>query len=172
VAEPVTIRPMAKRDLEALDTWFGPHTEYRNPRQKWMDHLRLAKQGAQIAVVAAADDQAVGLCALLRTSGYPPFQAANVPEISNLLVAPPYRNLGIGRRLVVQLEGMARLEGYREIGLGVGLYRDYGPAQRLYAKLGYVPDGRGVTYRGFPVEPGNLYRADDDLILWLKKRLT
>jgi len=74
--------------------------------------------------------------------------------------------------LVVYLEGMARLEGYREIGLGVGLYRDYGSAQRLYAKLGYVPDGRGVTYRGFPVEPGHLYRAGDDLILWLKKRLT
>jgi len=81
------------------------------------------------------------------------------------------RGFGIGRQLVVQLEGRARLEGYREIGLGVGLYREYGPAQRLYSKLGYAPDGRGVTHRGFQVEPGDLYRADDDLILWLRKRL-
>lgn len=169
--EPATIRPLARRDLEALDEWFGPHSQYRNPRTRWMEHLRLAKEGAQIVVVAEADGKAVGFCALLRASGYPPFQTSNVPEINNLLVAPPYRNRGIGRQLVVHLEGMARLEGHREIGLGVGLYGDYGSAQRLYAKLGYVPDGRGVTYRGFPVEPGHLYRADDDLILWLRKRL-
>ncbi len=83
----MTIRPMAKRDFDALDKWFGPGTEHGKPSEKWREHLRLAKEGAQIVIIAETDDQAVGFCALLRTSGYPPFQAANVPEINNLLVA-------------------------------------------------------------------------------------
>ena len=29
------------------------------------------------------------------------------------------------------------------VGIGVGLYEDYGPAQRLYIKRGYIPDGKG-----------------------------
>jgi hypothetical protein len=32
------------------------------------------------------------------------------------------------------------------VGLGVGLYNDYGNAQKLYIKKGYVPNGYGVTY--------------------------
>jgi len=32
-------------------------------------------------------------------------------------------------------------------GITVGLFDDYGPAQRLYAKRGYLPDGRGAPQR-------------------------
>jgi hypothetical protein len=31
----------------------------------------------------------------------------------------------------------------------------YGPAQRLYAKRGYIPDGRGLIYHDKPVEMGS-----------------
>lgn len=57
------------------------------------------------------------------------------------------------------------------VGIGVGLYADYGAAQRLYTSLGYAPDGRGVTYHGSLVKPGTEYLVDDHLILWLTKRL-
>jgi hypothetical protein len=57
------------------------------------------------------------------------------------------------------------------IGIGVGLYVDYGPAQQLYVKLGYVPDGSGVTHGNKTVPPGATVRVDDDLILWSMKRL-
>jgi len=30
------------------------------------------------------------------------------------------------------------------VGIGVGLYADYGTAQRMYARRGYVPDGHGL----------------------------
>jgi hypothetical protein len=33
------------------------------------------------------------------------------------------------------------------VGLGVELCADYGPAQMLYIKKGYIPDGNGVTYK-------------------------
>lgn len=57
------------------------------------------------------------------------------------------------------------------IGIGVGLYADYGAAQRLYPKLGYRPDGRGITYREHPVAPGSSVPVDDDLVLWMTRRL-
>ena len=52
----------------------------------------------------------------------------------------------------------------------MGLYKDYGPAQKLYSKLGYSPDGNGITYKGQPAIAGQSYVLDDDLILWLTKR--
>jgi hypothetical protein len=51
------------------------------------------------------------------------------------------------------------------VGIGVGLYQSYGSAQRLYAKRGYIPDGRGVMYKQQPVTPGFDTCVDDDLNL-------
>jgi hypothetical protein len=50
-------------------------------------------------------------------------------------------------------------------------HADYGSAQRLYVRLGYLPDGRGVTYNYQPTVAGQSYPLDDELILWLKKAL-
>ena len=41
--------------------------------------------------------------------------------------------------------------------IGVGLYNDYGRAQKLYVHLGYVPDGHGVTYAYQSIVPGESY---------------
>ena len=57
------------------------------------------------------------------------------------------------------------------VGLGVGLYVDYGDAQKLYVKRGYVPDGCGMTYNYEPVKPGSTVWVDDDLVLWFVKKL-
>jgi hypothetical protein len=51
------------------------------------------------------------------------------------------------------------------------LYRDYGAAQRLYAGLGYVPDGQGVSYHNLAVTPGATVKVDDSLVLWMIKEL-
>lgn len=66
---------------------------------------------------------------------------------------------------------LALKDGFGEVGIGVGLYQDYGAAQRLYFRLGYSPDGRGITYKCKSVTPGESYPVDD-LILWLRKKLT
>lgn len=55
--------------------------------------------------------------------------------------------------------------------LAVGLHKFYGPAQRLYARRGYVPDGSGVWYGDKPCEPYEAYRNDDELNLYLIKNL-
>jgi hypothetical protein len=42
----------------------------------------------------------------------------------------------------------------RIAGIGVSMYADYGPAQRLYTPRGYVPDGRGLISGGIPSYAG------------------
>jgi hypothetical protein len=45
------------------------------------------------------------------------------------------------------------------------------PAQRLYGRRGYIPDGRG-TFRGQrPLSKGMQVTMDDDLLIWLTKGL-
>ena len=62
-------------------------------------------------------------------------------------------------------------EGYNKIGIGVGLYRDYGPAQQFYFQLGYTPEGNGITYKGESTVAGQSYPLANDLLLWLVKSL-
>ncbi|OWJ66188.1 GNAT family N-acetyltransferase [Inquilinus limosus] len=133
----------------------------------------LADQSAGRRAVRLAWDggRPVGYGTLAWDSDYAPFRAASVPEINNLVVAAPARGRGIGTALIRAFEDLARAAGRAHIGLGVGLYADCGPAQRLYAGLGYRPDGRGITWREQPVVPGDSVPVDDDLVLWLIRRL-
>ena len=71
----------------------------------------------------------------------------------DLNVLPPFRNKGIGAQLLEVAERQAATRSH-VVGLGVGLYRDYGNAQKLYIKKGYAPDGQGLTYQYQHVEPG------------------
>jgi hypothetical protein len=66
-------------------------------------------------------------------------------------------------------ENMTRRRGAAELGITVGLFDDYGPAQRLYARRGYLPDGRGACRGQQPLSRGTRVTMDDDLILWLTK---
>jgi len=51
------------------------------------------------------------------------------------------------------------------------IYADYGNAQRLYVKLGYIPDGQGVIVGDTYPNAGDRVRLDDALVLYLVKRL-
>jgi GNAT superfamily N-acetyltransferase len=101
----------------------------------------------------------------------PRFREAGIPEINDLWIHEKNRGQGLGTMLIKHLEELARRENYPAIGIGVGLYADYGPAQRLYSHLGYTPDGHGITYKGAVVTPGELYPVDDEHILWSMKIL-
>ena len=53
----------------------------------------------------------------------------------------------------------------------MGLFAEYGPAQRMYARRGYVPDGRGLCRGATPVQEGETVTVDHGLLLWLIKDL-
>lgn len=124
----------------------------------------------RITYVAMIDSDIVGLVNLIYESEYPFFRENNIPEINDLLVHPAFRKQGFGLMLINKAEQEAR-EKYNFIGLGVGLYRDYGPAQRLYIKNGYIPDGNGIVYKNIEAKPGNYVFLDDDLLIYLCKAI-
>jgi GNAT superfamily N-acetyltransferase len=167
----ITVRPIEEKDFAELDAWFGLTTVYKKPHQLWVDYYNQTKNDQRMAVVAECAQKIVGYCTLKFSSNYAPFKLATIPEISDLGVILPNRNHGIGRTIMTYLETFAKERGATEIGIGFGLYGDYGPAQRLYVKMGYIPDGRGATYAFRPVEPGQTYPVNDDLVLWFTKQL-
>lgn len=83
---------------------------------------------AGIFLVARAQDKPVG-CGGLRTA------AAGIGEIKRLWVAEDARGLGIGQRLLDELETQARLLGFRTIRLDTN--RSLSEARMLYLKNGY-----------------------------------
>ena len=70
---------------------------------------------------------------------YPPFRQEGIPEIQDFNVLPPLRRRGIGGRLMDEAERRIA-ERASVAGIGVGMFGDYGAAQRMYVKRGYVPD--------------------------------
>ena len=58
-----------------------------------------------------------------------------------------------------------------KVTLGVGLHSGYGPAQRLYTKRDYIPDGSGVWYRNQPLEMNAACEDIGELVLYLSKDL-
>lgn len=127
-------------------------------------------QGIRVTLLAIADKKVAGICHLMYESGYPYFNNLDIPEINALDVFPEYRRHGIATKLIEALEEIAQKK-YKQIGIGVGLFRDYGPAQRMYYKRGYMPDGNGIVYDGKEVAPGEMVRVDDDLNLFFIKEL-
>lgn len=130
------------------------------------------QNGARRLYIADYGGRPAGYAHLVFTPNYRPFRKMTIPEIQDLFVAPDFRQRGIGAALVGHCEAAAKLRGYTEIGIGVGLYRDYGAAQRLYVRRGYLPDGAGVVYENEQVTPGEMRAVDDFLCLKLVKRLS
>jgi GNAT superfamily N-acetyltransferase len=163
------IRLLAVNDPETISAafknigWWKPATQYQK-------YLAEQAAGTRICLVAAVAGEFAGYVTVNWTPTYAAFLALNIPEIQDLNVLAAFRRRGIGTMLLNRAE--EEIGGRSTIaGIGVGLHPGYNEAQRLYAKRGYVPDGRGVTYRNRYVEEGMQVVLDDDLVLHLTKCL-
>ena len=165
------IRPLQQQDIEILGHLHFPWSTKDETIAKWRRYFEEQERGLRISRIVEQQNKIIGYGNLLLHSEYPPFSKNQIPEISDLWVFEEYRKQGIGSFLISHLETEAKQQGCSQIGIGVGLYRDYGLAQKLYFQLGYLPDGEGITYKYSPVTPGEKYPVDDDLILWLVKPL-
>jgi GNAT superfamily N-acetyltransferase len=159
------LKILSESDIDLIISAFAD-VNWIKPRSTFEEYLREQQSRERIIWLAFLNNDFVGYCTLKWKSLYQPFARAHIPEIIDLNVLPRFRNHGIASYLLDVAEQEAQTKS-SIVGIGVGLYSDYGAAQRLYIKRGYVPDGRGVTYDYQNVPAGENIYLDDDLVLWL-----
>ena len=141
--------------------WDKPQAQY----QRYLDEQTADDRPV---LVARWDGAFAGYVTVVWETGYAPFREAGIPEIQDFNVLPQHRRRGIGTALMDAAETLIAQRS-PVAGIGVGLYPDYGPAQRLYVLRGYVPDGRGIAWNQVQTSPGQTVQVDDDLALYFTR---
>lgn len=168
--EELVIRAMEEADAQIFNDEYTaqgwhPDVAYYHMR------MQEAAEGKCVALTAVYRGEPAGALYLYRYANEGPFKGRNWPYVVDLGVLKKYQHCGIGNRLMAVAEQLAARSA-DAICLGVGLSREYGTAQRMYAKRGYVPDGSGVWYKDRQcVQYETVCTVDDDLILYLSKTL-
>ena len=138
--------------------------------EKYQKRLEDQESGIAISLVAEYLRKPVGYINVYPAHTWGAFGGKGYPEIVDFGVLEEYRNQGIGTVLMDVAENISAT--YADtVYLGVGLHSGYGSAQRMYVKRGYVPDGSGVWYQDKICGPYEKCVNDDDLVLYLSKKL-
>ena len=158
------IRKMIESDIKHLSQGFI--NQGWPGREEILARYFLEQESGEREVLVAEIDAAVaGYVTIL-----PSAKAEVYPELSDFNVFESFRNQGIGNQLLEEAEKRVKFVSSK-VTLGVGLHSGYGPAQRLYIRRGYIPDGTGVWYRNQPLEMNATSQNNDDLVLYLSKDL-
>ena len=166
----LVLRELIAADCAVIADAFAAQG-WNKPLSQYLAYLQESLTGKRQVLVAELAGRFAGYVTILWVSAYPPFAADRIPEIADFNVLIEARRRGIGTALLDAAE--ARIAARSDLaGIGVGLTADYGAAQILYVKRGYVPDGRGLHQHGRSLQYGDQARVDDDLVLYLTKRLT
>jgi len=165
----IKIRSMLQEDAKIIfDTqssygWHPSMDTYETYYSEQESHKRLV-------FVAEYEGKMAGYCTLILNPTGGPWEGFEYPEINDLLVFFHVHKKGIGNKLldVVEQEA-AKISD--TVYLAVGVHSGYGPAQRLYVKRGYNFDGSGVWYQGKQLGQYEPCVNDDDLLLFMSKKL-
>jgi GNAT superfamily N-acetyltransferase len=122
-------------------------------------------------VLGFIDGRAAGYAVVNWAPAYNLFARLNIPELQDLNVLSDERGQGLGRVIVAACEEIAQQRGHTQMGLAVGLTRSYGAAQQLYVRMGYEPDGYGITCDRESVNVGQICAVDDNLCLMMVREL-
>lgn len=166
----VSIRQAGNQDLSSLYSMLPLLGKADDPGY-FERCLELQLENKRMVFIVEQGGVDAGYAILNWIPKYPPFKVHNIPEIQDLNILPQYRRNGLATQLIKFCEMRAKEKGFVQMGIGVGLHSSYGPAQRLYYKLGYCPDGQGINYDRKPIAYGEFKPVDDDLCLMLYKDL-
>ncbi len=162
-----SIRKMQESDIQDLSRGFISQG-WPSREEILTRYFKEQESGEREVLVAEVEGAVAGYIAILPDAKQGPF-AGMAPELSDFNVFEPFQNQGIGNLLLEEAEKRVRPISDK-VTLGVGLHSGYGPAQRLYIKRGYIPDGTGVWYRNQPLEMNDTIQNNDDLVLYLSKK--
>jgi GNAT superfamily N-acetyltransferase len=170
--ESLVIRPLQAQDIPVIVAAFAAVGWSGKDTAQYERYLALQEQGQRPILTAWWNGVFAGYGCLVWQPEYPPYREADIPEIQDLNVLPDFRRRGIASRIMDEAERIAAECGYTAIGIGFGMTADYGAAQQLYVRRGYVPDGRGLHYENRPLQNGDTVTVNDDLVLYLTKTLS
>ena len=162
------IRKMIESDIKHLSQGFI-NQGWPGREEILTRYFKEQESGEREVLIADLTSAVAGYITILPDAKHGPF-AEVYPELSDFNVFEPFRNQGVGNQLLEEAEKRVKFVSSK-VTLGVGLHSGYGPAQRLYIKRGYIPDGTGVWYRNKLLEMGASCQNDDDLVLYLSKDL-
>lgn len=164
-----SIRDIEREDCAVISAAFVAQG-WDKPVSQYERYYAARQAGTQDTLVAFVDGEFAGYTTIKYASAYAPFRDKGIPEISDLNVRQVYQRRGLGAYIIQKSE--ERILKRRDVaGIGMALLPEYGVAQRLYCKLGYLPDGRGVAYKYQTPAYGAVVKADDDLVLWMTRQL-
>lgn len=143
---------------------------WNKPEDQYQRYLQEQLAGTRTCFVATVGRQFAGYLTVNWRPAYAGFADLNIPEIQDLNVLAKFRRKHIASRLLDRAEEEASRRSV-VVGIGVGLHPGYNAAQQLYIRRGYIPDGRGITYRNQFVDESAQVRLDDDLVMHFTKSL-
>ncbi|HVF10292.1 MAG TPA: GNAT family N-acetyltransferase [Abditibacteriaceae bacterium] len=127
----VVVRRVRQSDLRALE-WHGGPDRRAFYEDQWVQHCA----GAICVLVADFNQYPIGHAAI-HWHGKPTHPA--IPDLQSVRVAPGFRGLGIGSRLIEAGEKIIAAQGFQQVSLAVGVQNE--SARRLYERLGYQTVG-------------------------------
>lgn len=163
------IRSMEIEDAKVIyDTYlaYGWHPVL----ETYENYYKEQEENKRKVFIAEYKGEVSGLCTLVLNSEEGPWVDMGYPEIVDLTVFFHVHNNGIGNKLLDVIEQEAAKIS-DTVYLAVGVHSGYGAAQRIYVKRGYIPDGSGVWYQGKQLEQYAPCCNDDDLLLFMSKKL-
>lgn len=163
------LRKIQKSDLEKISQAFTTQG-WNKPISQYEQYFEFQERGKRDIIIAELDGAFAGYLTIKWKSDYLPFQEKEIPEIVDFNVLKKYQRLGIGTRLMDEAE--YRIKKVSDFaGIGFGVYEDYGAAQILYIKRGYIPDGRGLIQNSVSLKYGDSVTIDDSVVFCLIKKL-
>lgn len=163
-----SIRKMQESDIKELSRGFISQG-WPSREEILTRYFKEQECGEREVLVAEVEGALAGYITILPCAKQGPF-AGMAPELSDFNVFEPFQNQGIGNLLLEEAEKRVRLISDK-VTLGVGLHSGYGPAQRLYIKRGYIPDGTGVWYQNHQPAMNAVCEDIGELVLYLSKNL-
>ena len=163
-----SIRKMQESDIKDLSRGFISQG-WPSREEILTRYFKEQESGEREVLVAEVEGAVAGYITILPDAKQGPFDGM-APELSDFNVFEPFQNQGIGNLLLEEAEKRVRLISDK-VTLGVGLHSGYGPAQRLYIKRGYIPDGTGVWYQNHQPAMNAVCEDIGELVLYLSKNL-
>lgn len=163
------IRSMKIEDTKVIyDTYlsYGWHPSM----ETYENYYSEQEENKRMVFIAEWRGKVSGLCTLILNPTEGPWVNMGYPEIVDLTVFFHVHNRGIGNKLLDVAESEASKIS-DVVYLAVGIHSGYGAAQRIYIKRGYIPDGNGAWYQGKILEQYAPCCNDDDLVLFMSKKL-